>query len=140
MDNELKVLHIYALQNNKKIFFKSEHRIFRRRKKFDSNFITTERRDSMGSGRDKRKKAKGHTPGLGADKTAKRTDKNAEKESRRLERKAKGGEGDIDALLAKFKLEDEAQSTVRIEENCIAPTPRVYATFIPLVIYGPGTP
>lgn len=43
----------------------------------------------MGSGRDKRKKAKGNVPGQGADKTAKKTEKNEEKQQRRLERKAK---------------------------------------------------
>ena len=43
----------------------------------------------MGSGRDKRKKAKGNTPGQGANKTATKTEKNEEKQQRRLERKAK---------------------------------------------------
>ena len=87
----------------------------------------------MGSGRDKRKKAKGSKPGVGAEKTAKKTEKNADKETRRLERKAAGGEDDIDALLAQFKLEDEAKVTVCVEDNCTPPTPRVYASFLPLV-------
>jgi hypothetical protein len=40
----------------------------------------------MGSGRDKRKKQKGKTPGAGAEKTAKKAEKNALKEQRRAER------------------------------------------------------
>lgn len=43
----------------------------------------------MGSGRDKRKKAKGNVPGQGANKTASKTEKNEAKQQRRLERKAK---------------------------------------------------
>jgi hypothetical protein len=43
----------------------------------------------MGSGRDKRKKAKGTVPGQGANKTASKTEKNEAKQQRRLERKAK---------------------------------------------------
>ncbi len=43
----------------------------------------------MGSGRDKRKKAKGTVPGQGASKTAAKTEKNESKQQRRLERKAK---------------------------------------------------
>lgn len=43
----------------------------------------------MGSGRDKRKKAKGHLPGKGAAKTERKTTKNEEKASRRVERSAK---------------------------------------------------
>jgi hypothetical protein len=44
----------------------------------------------VGSGRDKRKKAKGgKTPGAGADKTVRKTEANDEKATRRLERKAK---------------------------------------------------
>lgn len=46
-------------------------------------------RTTMGSGRDKRKKAKGSKkPGAGAEKTAKKTEKNLDKASRRLEKKA----------------------------------------------------
>lgn len=43
-----------------------------------------------------------------------------------------GGEDDIDALLAKFKLQDERHSAVSIKENCAAPSPRVYASFTPI--------
>ena len=42
----------------------------------------------MGSGRDKRKKAKGTKAGQGADKTARKTEKNAEKAVRRTEKEA----------------------------------------------------
>lgn len=86
----------------------------------------------MGSGRDKRKKQKGHKPGVGAEKTARKTEKNALKDQRRLEKKAHGGEDDIDALLAQFKIEDESASSVTIEENCNPPSPRVYSSFHPL--------
>jgi hypothetical protein len=127
----------------------------------------------MGSGRDKRKKAKGHTPGQGADKTAKKTEKNADKATRRLQKKAQvrcrlpfgkltlppsfsapslphslarpnpaicihidalqGGEDDIDAVLAQFKLRDEEATAVRVEEGCLPPSPRVYSSFVPMV-------
>lgn len=43
----------------------------------------------MGSGRDKRKKAKPRKPGQGADKTVKKTEANEEKASRRTERRTK---------------------------------------------------
>ena len=42
----------------------------------------------MGSGRDKRKKQKGKTPGGGDAKTSKKTEHNAAKAERRAERKA----------------------------------------------------
>ncbi|KAL4432778.1 hypothetical protein ABPG77_008104 [Micractinium sp. CCAP 211/92] len=86
----------------------------------------------MGSGRDKRKKKTGKKPGGGDAKTERKTEKNEEKKSRRLERAAQGGEDDIDALLAKFKLQDERHSAVSIKENCAAPSPRVYASFTPI--------
>ena len=43
----------------------------------------------MGSGRDKRKKAKGHVPGKGAEKTERKTAKNEKKAQRRVENAAK---------------------------------------------------
>ena len=42
----------------------------------------------MGSGRDKRKKAKGGSSGQGGLKTAKKTEKNEEKAARRAEKRA----------------------------------------------------
>lgn len=42
----------------------------------------------MGSGRDKRKKSKGGASGLGGVKTAKKTERNEEKASRRAEKRA----------------------------------------------------
>lgn len=42
----------------------------------------------MGSGRDKRRKAKGKKPGVGAQKTARKAELNDEKMQRRMERKA----------------------------------------------------
>ena len=43
-----------------------------------------------------------------------------------------GGEDDIDAVLAKFKLDDERHTRVEVKENCPAPSPRVYASFTPI--------
>lgn len=96
----------------------------------------------MGSGRDKRKKAKGHVPGKGTEKTDRKTEQNAEKASRRLAAKAAGGEDDIDALLAAFKLEEEQHVTIEIIKDCDPPGPRVYSSFIPttdsnkIIMYG----
>lgn len=42
-----------------------------------------------------------------------------------------GGEDDIDALLAAFKLKDAESEAVRVLEGR-APTPRVYASFVPI--------
>jgi hypothetical protein len=44
-----------------------------------------------------------------------------------------GGEDDLDALLAKFKLEDAERNTVKVEEGVPPPSPRVYASFVPWV-------
>ncbi|RMZ55199.1 hypothetical protein APUTEX25_005477, partial [Auxenochlorella protothecoides] len=78
---------------------------------------------------DKRKKAKGGgKPGAGAEKTARKSEQNEGKAVRRLERKTQGGEDDIDALLAKFKLEDAAATAIRVEPG-VRPSPRVYSTF-----------
>lgn len=87
----------------------------------------------MGSGRDKRKKHKGGKPGIGAIKTAKKTEKNLAKGERREARKAQDEDNDIDSLLAKFKLQDEESNRVTIDEKCKAPSPRVYASFVPQV-------
>lgn len=86
----------------------------------------------MGSGRDKRKKQKGSKPGVGAAKTEKKTQKNLAKGERREARKAQSEENDIDALLARFKLQDEENNAVRIVEKCPPPTARVYASVQPL--------
>jgi hypothetical protein len=43
-----------------------------------------------------------------------------------------GGEDDIDSLLAKFKLQDERQGSVQVQEDCPPPSPRVYASFTPI--------
>ena len=43
-----------------------------------------------------------------------------------------GGEDDIDSLLAKFKLQDERQGSVEVQEDCPPPSPRVYASFTPI--------
>lgn len=86
----------------------------------------------MGSGRDKRKKNKGTVPGKGAIKTAKKTEKNAAKSERREARKTVSEENDIDALLAKFKLQDEEINKVTVEE-CEPPSARVYSSVVAMV-------
>ena len=86
----------------------------------------------MGSGRDKRKKNKGPKPGVGAAKTERKTQKREAKEERREARKVKEEDNDIDALLARFKLEDEANNSVEVLEKCQPPSARVYASVVPL--------
>lgn len=85
----------------------------------------------MGSGRDKRKKHKPKEAGGGARKTEKKTEHNADKERRRLTRKAQGGEDDIDSLLAQFALKDKERSSVRVKA-CGPPSPRVFASLVPI--------
>ena len=113
----------------------------------------------MGSGRDKRKKAKGSTPGQGTERTAKKTERNAEKAQRRAQRSVEvrlllyrrgrfprhrrsckrpagvspqGGEDDLDALLARFKLNDQLQNNVT--EDSAAPSARCFASLTPLPV------
>ena len=84
----------------------------------------------MGSGRDKRKKAaaaKGKPRGpSGADKAADRASRKAEK---RAEAAAAAGDGDLDALLAAFKLEDERREAVVVQEGVPPPGARVFASW-----------
>ncbi|KAK9802848.1 hypothetical protein WJX73_007641 [Symbiochloris irregularis] len=82
----------------------------------------------MGSGRDKRKKAKGSKTGQGAEKTARKTDKNEGKAARRAQRAAEGGEDDLDALLAKFKLDEAARNTVSVRQSSAPPSARLFAS------------
>ena len=82
----------------------------------------------MGSGRDKRKKAKPAKPGQGAIKTERKNEKRAAKDARRQAKKERAGEGDIDALLAKFKLSDGATASVQVIERAKPPSARVYAS------------
>ena len=77
----------------------------------------------MGSGRDKRKKLKPHAPGTGQAKTERKTAAAEAKRVRRAER-ATADEDDVDALLARIKLEDEAATAVSVEEDCQAPCGR----------------
>jgi hypothetical protein len=94
--------------------------------------ISVHGRCPLGACRDKRKKKTGKKPGGGADKTERKTERNEEKKGRRAERAAAGGEDDIDALLARFRLQDELHTRVEVQEDCAAPSPRVYATFTPI--------
>eukprot|EP00877_Chromochloris_zofingiensis_P007071 jgi/Chrzof1/2617/Cz11g22180.t1 len=88
----------------------------------------------MGSGRDKKKKAKerklGPAPGKGTEKTEKKTERNETKKQRRVEKKLEGDEDNIDAILAKFAMDDKAQKQVTIQTDCAAPTARVNASFV----------
>lgn len=110
----------------------------------------------MGKGRDKRKKAKGSQGGQGGVKTARKTERNEEKAARRAERRAEvrnsampewycwtsplasslfrlqGGEDDLDALLAKFALEDKQRNEPQVEHDAPPPSARVYASFTPV--------
>lgn len=83
----------------------------------------------MGSGRDKKKKLKPTAPGAGREKTDRKTAAAEEKRVRRADKGA--GEDDIDALLAKAKLEDAAATEVVLEEGCGRPEPRCNASLTP---------
>lgn len=91
----------------------------------------------MGGGRDKRKKAKekkdGPLPGKGHEKTEKKTEKNEMKKERRAEKELEKDEDNIDALLAKFAIEDKAKKAVEIENDCPPPSARVNASFTAVV-------
>ena len=45
---------------------------------------------------------------------------------------SQGGEDDLDALLARFKLQDAASTEVQIIECSRPPSPRLFATFTPV--------
>ena len=50
----------------------------------------------------------------------------------RLENMTKGGEDDIDALLAQVDLEESRKSSVRVQTNSDAPSPRCHCSFVPI--------
>ena len=91
----------------------------------------------MGSGRDKRKKAKerkdGPIPGVGSVKTERKTSKNEERKEKRAAKRLEGDEDDLDALLERFAIEEKQHKTVQIEADCEPPPARVNASFIPWV-------
>eukprot|EP00854_Cymbomonas_tetramitiformis_P006370 gene6370-7633_t len=82
----------------------------------------------MGSGRDKRKKSKGTTPGKGAEKTERKTEKAEAKRERRVQKAAEGDEDDIDAILAGIKLQEATKIEVTVKELSEPPSPRVNCT------------
>ena len=43
-----------------------------------------------------------------------------------------GGEDDLEALLAKFALEDKLQSAVEVQDDTAPPSARVYSSFTPV--------
>lgn len=95
----------------------------------------------MGSGRDKRKKAKPKAPGAGAEKTARKTQKNDAKAEQRAVKKAQGGDDDIDALLAAMKVQGVKE--VVVEDDCAPPSARSCACLVAhttkkdtLILYG----
>eukprot|EP00882_Tetradesmus_deserticola_P027133 GHRQ01030000.1.p1 GENE.GHRQ01030000.1~~GHRQ01030000.1.p1 ORF type:complete len:390 (+),score=173.56 GHRQ01030000.1:29-1171(+) len=89
----------------------------------------------MGSGRDKKKKAKekkaGPVAGQGAQKTEKKTKANELKQERRTDKALAGDEDDIDALLAKFSMEEKQLKAVQVINDCDPPSARVNASFVP---------
>ncbi|GLI65322.1 hypothetical protein VaNZ11_008865 [Volvox africanus] len=92
----------------------------------------------MGSGRDKRKKAKerkdGPAVGTGAIKTDKKTARNEAKKERRAEKRLEGDEDDIDALLLRMALEErQRKGAVEVTADCDPPGPRVNASFVPYI-------
>uniref|UniRef100_A0A383WDZ9 DUF4110 domain-containing protein n=1 Tax=Tetradesmus obliquus TaxID=3088 RepID=A0A383WDZ9_TETOB len=93
----------------------------------------------MGSGRDKKKKAKEKKDGpaagagKGAEKTERKTKANELKAQRRTDKALAGDEDDIDALLAKFALEEKQLKAVQVINDCEPPSARVNASFVPYV-------
>ena len=87
----------------------------------------------MGKGRDKKKKNRASG---GVKKSAhnqgRREELNEQKRERREERKAKGGEDDIQALLAQVALQDKKVKECQILENVPPPSPRCNCTFTAL--------
>lgn len=95
----------------------------------------------MGSGRDKRKKLKPSAPGTGQAKTERKTAAAEAKRTRRADR-ATADEDDVDALLARIKLEDAAATEVIVEEDCQPPCGRANASLacVPAPSTGPVRP
>lgn len=95
----------------------------------------------MGSGRDKRKKLKPHAPGTGQAKTERKTAAAEAKRTRRADR-ATADEDDVDALLARIRLEDAAATEVSVEEDCQPPCGRANASLatVPAPSTGPVRP
>ncbi|PNW78421.1 hypothetical protein CHLRE_09g398200v5 [Chlamydomonas reinhardtii] len=92
----------------------------------------------MGSGRDKRKKAKerkdGPVVGVGTVKTEKKTAKNEAKKERRADKRLEGDEDDIDALLARMAIEEKAKKgSLEVSTDVEPPGPRVSASFQPYI-------
>ncbi|KAF8055334.1 KLHDC4 [Scenedesmus sp. PABB004] len=91
----------------------------------------------MGTGRDKKKKAKekkvGPVAGKGSEKTERKTRANEEKKDRRADKRLAGDEDDLDALLAKVALEDRALKAVTLVTDAPPPSARVNASFVPYV-------
>eukprot|EP00955_Chlamydomonas_euryale_P065180 359170-Chlamydomonas_euryale.AAC.6 len=92
---------------------------------------------AMGAGRDRRKKAKerkdGPAAGKGAVKTARKTERNADKAERRDARRAAGDEDDLDAMFAQFELAQKGAKQAVVEADCAPPSARVNASFLPHV-------
>lgn len=82
----------------------------------------------MGSGRDKRKKAKGAKAGQGAEKTARKTEKNEAKATRRAIKEADDGEDNLDVILAQFALEERHRTQTVFRECAEAPSARLFAS------------
>ncbi|KAG2483359.1 hypothetical protein HYH03_017759 [Edaphochlamys debaryana] len=99
----------------------------------------------MGSGRDKRKKARerkdGPVAGIGTVKTERKTQKNEAKKERRAEKRIEGDEDDVEAILLRLALEEKARAgkggagaeAKPAVVECEPPGPRVSASFVPHV-------
>jgi hypothetical protein len=91
----------------------------------------------MGSGRDKRKKLNPTPPGTGQAKTEKKSAAAEAKQARRAER---GDEDDLDALLARARLDDAAATEVTIEQDVAPPSARANVSLTLLPALPPGRP
>jgi hypothetical protein len=78
-------------------------------------------------------KKDGPLPGKGPEKTEKHTQRNESKKERRTDKELAADEDNIDALLAKFAMEERAKRAVEVEQDCAPPSARANASFSPCV-------
>ena len=87
---------------------------------------------AMGKGRDKKKKNRVNAGVKKAHNQGRREELNEAKRDRREERKAKGGEDDIEALLQQVALHDKKIKSCTVDEDVKPPSPRCNCTWTPL--------
>eukprot|EP00216_Chloropicon_sp_CCMP2111_P004920 CAMPEP_0198241542 /NCGR_PEP_ID=MMETSP1446-20131203/6337_1 /TAXON_ID=1461542 ORGANISM="Unidentified sp, Strain CCMP2111" /NCGR_SAMPLE_ID=MMETSP1446 /ASSEMBLY_ACC=CAM_ASM_001112 /LENGTH=529 /DNA_ID=CAMNT_0043924397 /DNA_START=48 /DNA_END=1637 /DNA_ORIENTATION=- len=83
----------------------------------------------MGKGRDKKKKSRANAGVKKAHNQGRREELNEQKRGRREERKAKGGEDDIQSLLAQIALQEKGNKTCKVLDDVAPPSPRCNCTF-----------